>query len=100
MRDAMFVPCYVKSFARREGIPTPATRSAAEQVDAFVTFMEIEGERVRAARRHGWLIVLDRTVDTLLAHAMDEVHGFSILPDLCRRVEEMPHLRRHWIPRP
>ncbi|MFF4298866.1 hypothetical protein ACFY0N_35005 [Streptomyces vinaceus] len=95
MRDAMFFPCYVKSFARREDVPTPATQSAAEQVEAFVTFMEIEGERVRAARRHGGLVVLDRTVDTLLAHAhaMDEIHGFGILPELCRRIKEMPHLR-------
>ncbi|MFI1651830.1 hypothetical protein ACH4XT_33585 [Streptomyces avidinii] len=95
MQDAMFFSCYVKSFARREDIPTPSTQSAAEQVEAFMTFIEIEGERVRAARRHGGLIILDRTVDTLLAHAyaMDEIHGFGVLPELRRRVEEMPHLR-------
>ncbi|MEV0990621.1 hypothetical protein [Streptomyces sp. NPDC049949] len=95
MQDALFFSCYVKSFARREDIPTPSTRSADEQVKAFMTFMEIEGERVDAARRHSGLVVLDRTVDTLLAHAhaMDEIYGFNVLPELCQRVEEMPYLR-------
>ncbi|MGW7410211.1 hypothetical protein ACWGI9_42175 [Streptomyces sp. NPDC054833] len=95
MQDALFFSCYVKSFARREDIPTPSTQSADEQVEAFMTFMEIEGERVRAAHRHGGLIVLDRTVNTLFAHAhaMDELYGFGVLPELCRRAEEMPHLR-------
>ncbi|MFD5425520.1 hypothetical protein [Streptomyces sp. NPDC127084] len=95
MQDAMFFSCYVKSFARREDIPPPSTQSAAEQVEAFMTFMEIEAERVRVARRHGGLVVLDRTVDTLLAHAhaVDEIHGFGVLPELRQRVEEMPHLR-------
>ncbi|PKV89920.1 hypothetical protein [Streptomyces sp. TLI_146] len=95
MRGAMFFPCYVKSFIRREDIPTPSTRSADEQVEAFMKFMEIEANRVHAARQHGGLIVLDRTVDTLLAHAhaMDEMYGFEVLPELRRRVQDLPHLR-------
>ncbi|MBD0743977.1 hypothetical protein [Streptomyces sp. CBMA152] len=95
MQGAMIFPCYVKSFTRREDIPTPSTQSADEQVEAFMRFMEIEANRVHGARQRGGLIVLDRTVDTLLAHAhaMDELYGFGVLPELRRRVQELPHLR-------
>ncbi|MFF2787650.1 hypothetical protein ACFVT6_12900 [Streptomyces sp. NPDC058049] len=95
MQGVMFFPCYVKSIPRREDIPTPSTQSADEQVEAFMTFMEIEAARVHSAAEHNGLIVLDRTVDTLLAHAhaMDEMHGFGVLPELRSRVEKMPHLR-------
>lgn len=95
MQGALFFPCYVKSIPCREDIPTPSTDSADEQVEAFMTFMDIEAARVHVAAEHTGLIVLDRTVDTLLAHAhtMDEMYGFGVLPELRTRAEKLPHLR-------
>ncbi|MEU6765520.1 hypothetical protein ABZ916_23725 [Streptomyces sp. NPDC046853] len=57
--------------------------------------MEIEADRVQAARQHDGPIVLDRTLDALLAHAhaMAEMHGFGVLPELRRRVQDLPHLQ-------
>ncbi|WP_030911033.1 dTMP kinase [Streptomyces sp. NRRL F-5126] len=95
MREAVFADCYVKSIPRAEDIPRPATTSAAEQLAAFDTFMSIEADRTRHLVSHQGPVILDRSVDTLLAHAyaLDEMYGFGV-HDVARvRVAGLPHLR-------
>ncbi|SDI48441.1 dTMP kinase [Sinosporangium album] len=65
------VPCYYHSAPAPSMLPVPHVTSEAEQLSALAVHLEIEKVRLRhaqealATRRR---IVLDRTVDTLLAH--------------------------------
>lgn len=90
--------CYVQHIARRTDIPPARTASAAEQLAAFETFMGIEGARVRQAlARTKPVVLLDRSVDTLLAHAhaLDALFGYDIHHRLRDRLQELPFLRPH-----
>ncbi|MFI5705216.1 hypothetical protein ACIA78_34900 [Streptomyces xanthochromogenes] len=95
--SVMFCDCYVRSIPRHQGIPRPSTRSADEQLRAFETFMRIEEARVtRLARRpETRLAILDRSVDTLLAHAhaLDAMYGYGVLDLARQRLNALPHLR-------
>lgn len=95
MAGAVFFNCYVKSIARREDIPRPSTASAVEQLAAFETFMAIEETRIQQRAEQPGVVVLDRSVDTLLAHAyaLDEMFGFGVHDEARERLERLPYLR-------
>ncbi|MCZ4117921.1 dTMP kinase [Streptomyces sp. H39-S7] len=88
--------CYVKHIAHRDDIPPARTGSAAEQLAAFERFMVIEGARVRSALASGKpVVILDRSIDTLLAHAhaLDALFGYGVHHQLRDRLQELPFLR-------
>lgn len=90
--------CYVQHIARRDDIPPAHTGSAAAQLAAFETFMDIENARVRAALASASPVaILDRSVDTLLAHAraLDVLFGYDVHHQLHDRLQELPFLRPH-----
>ncbi|GHB74207.1 hypothetical protein GCM10010377_75740 [Streptomyces viridiviolaceus] len=94
--DVAIFSCYVQHFAEPQDIPLARTESAAQQIEAFEAFMRIEAARVAqvSARAFG-TIVLDRSVDTLMAHAraMDCLYGFGVHAHVRRRLEDLAHLR-------
>lgn len=95
---ALISDCYVQHIARRADIPPARTASAAEQLAAFETFMRIEGMRVRQAGVSAKpVVLLDRSVDTLLAHAhaLDALFGYDVHHRLRDRLQELPFLRPH-----
>lgn len=95
-KAAVFFGCYVRHIRDAHTIPSPRTGSAAEQFAAFETFMSAEADRVKEAEKNpDHLLILDRSVDTLMAHAyaMDQLYGFGVHPQVRRRLEELPHLR-------
>ncbi|MFE7709134.1 hypothetical protein ACFU6I_25795 [Streptomyces sp. NPDC057486] len=88
--------CYVKHIAHRDDIPPARTDSAAAQLAAFERFMEIEATRVAEAAESGRdLVVLDRSVDTLLAHtyALHALFGYDVHHRLHERLGALPFLR-------
>lgn len=90
--------CYVQHIDRRADIPPARTASAAEQLAAFETFMGIEGARVRKALVSAKpVVLLDRSVDTLLAHAhaLDALFGYDVHHRLRDRLQELSFLRPH-----
>ncbi|WP_411072202.1 hypothetical protein [Streptomyces sp. cmx-4-25] len=87
--------CYVKHIAHRDDIPPARTDSGAAQLAAFEKFMEIEAVRVAEAAASGrQVVVLDRSVDTLLAHAyaLDALLGYGVHHRLCERLAALPYL--------
>lgn len=92
----VFFDCYVRHLRDTHAIPSPRTGSAAEQFAAFETFMYAEADRVtEAAKNPDQLLILDRSVDTLMAHAyaMDQLYGFGVHAQVRRRLQELPYLR-------
>ena len=90
--------CYVQHIAHRADIPPARTDSAAAQHDAFEKFMAIEKARVRTALASARPVaILDRSVDTLLAHAhaLDTLFGYDVHHQLRDRLQELPFLRPH-----
>ncbi|MFG2840844.1 AAA family ATPase [Streptomyces zaomyceticus] len=88
--------CYVRHIAHRDDIPPARTGSAAAQLAAFERFMEIEATRVAEAAASGrQLVILDRSVDTLLAHAyaLDALFGYGVHHQLRHRLQTLPFLR-------
>ncbi|MFH8729264.1 hypothetical protein [Streptomyces termitum] len=88
--------CYVKHIAHREDIPPARTDSAVAQLTAFERFMEIEAARVTEAAASGrQFVILDRSVDTLLAHAyaLDVLLGYSVHHQLRDQLRSLPFLR-------
>ncbi|MDJ0461904.1 hypothetical protein [Streptomyces sp. H27-C3] len=88
--------CYVKQIGRRDAVPPARTASAAEQVAAFETFMAVEEARVLTALSSARpFVILDRSVDTLLAHAhaLDALFGYLVQHRLRDRLQVLPHLR-------
>ncbi|MCG7523366.1 AAA family ATPase [Streptomyces sp. OfavH-34-F] len=88
--------CYVRHIALRDDIPPARTDSAAAQLDAFERFMEIEATRLAEAAASGrQLVILDRSVDTLLAHAyaLDALFGYGVRHQLHHRLKTLPFLR-------
>jgi len=99
------VPCYFHAAPDPSALPSPQVSSEAEQLEALAILLEIELLRLRrcqAAVERGCHVVLDRTVDTLLAHlrAVGEMnnldanvraralvedcinHGEAVIPDV------------------
>lgn len=97
IEDRAFVSdCYVKHFTCRDHIPPARTGSAAEQLIAFETFMGIESDRLsKALASARTVVILDRSVDTLLAHAhaLDALFGYAVHHQLRDRLQELPFLR-------
>ena len=97
IEDRVFVSdCYVDHIGHRQDIPPVRTASAAAQLAAFEMFMSIEGIRVRRALAGAKpVVLLDRSVDTLLAHAhaLDALFGFDVHHQLRDRLQELPFLR-------
>jgi dTMP kinase len=96
--QAFVSDCYVKHIASRDDIPPARTDSAAAQLAAFEKFMAIENARVRAAFVSTRPVtILDRCVDTLLAHAhaLDAMFGYQVHGQLRDRLQELPFLRPH-----
>ncbi|MCC8476962.1 AAA family ATPase [Streptomyces globisporus] len=88
--------CYVKHIAHRDDIPPAQTDSAAAQLAAFERFMEIEAARVAEAAASGrQFVILDRSVDTLLAHAyaLDALLGYGVHHQLRDRLKTLSFLR-------
>jgi thymidylate kinase len=88
--------CYVKHIAHRDDIPPACTDSASAQLAAFEKFMDIEHTRVRAALSSARPVaILDRSVDTLLAHAhaLDALFGYDVHDQLRDRLQELSFLR-------
>ncbi|MFB7364708.1 AAA family ATPase [Streptomyces hydrogenans] len=88
--------CYVRHIAHRDDIPPAQTDSADAQLAAFEKFMEIEATRVAKAAASGrQLVILDRSVDTLLAHAyaLDALFGYGVHHQLRHRLKTLPFLR-------
>ncbi|MEU9089735.1 hypothetical protein [Streptomyces sp. NPDC048428] len=93
---AYIADCYVKQIDRRDAVPPARTASAAEQVAAFETFMAVEEARVHTALAAAKpVVILDRSVDTLLAHAhaVDALFGYAVQHQLRDRLQVLPHLR-------
>ncbi|MEU3343189.1 hypothetical protein [Streptomyces sp. NPDC006668] len=94
--DVAIFNCYVQHFAEPRDIPPARTETAAQQLEAFEVFMKIEAARVaRISAGAFGAIVLDRSVDTLMAHAqaMDRLYRFGVYDHVRRRLEDLPHLR-------
>lgn len=94
-RTAVF-DCYVREL-RPGPIPEPRTRSRAEQIEAFTTFMQVEACRVERAEQLTEttdVLVLDRSVDTLLAHAhaLDVLYGLGAMAEAAALLPDLPHL--------
>ncbi|MFD4634760.1 dTMP kinase [Streptomyces sp. NPDC058284] len=93
---AYIADCYVKQLGRQGTVPPAHTASADEQVAAFETFMAVEEERVCTALSAAKpFVILDRSVDTLLAHAhaLDALFGYAVQHQLRDRLQALPHLR-------
>ena len=98
-RIAVF-DCYVHEIAEPRDVPPARTTSRAEQVAAFRTFMAVEERRVlRAAQLAAGheppdLVILDRSIDTLLAHAhaLDSLYGFGARSAVAALLPQLPHL--------
>ncbi|MFI6696293.1 dTMP kinase [Streptomyces sp. NPDC050433] len=92
---AYIADCYVKQIGSRDAVPPARTASATEQVAAFETFMAVEETRVRTALAAAKpFVILDRSVDTLLAHAyaLDALFGYAVQHRLRDRLQVLPHL--------
>ncbi|MGH3391171.1 MAG: hypothetical protein ACRDOO_20065 [Actinomadura sp.] len=82
LADTSVVPCYYHAAPDPSVLPSPKVSSETEQIDALAIHLEIELlrlRRVQAAVARGCRVVLDRTVDTLLAHlrAVGEMNGLN-----------------------
>jgi dTMP kinase len=98
-RVAVF-DCYVREIARPRDVPPARTAGREQQVAAFRTFMAIEARRTRrlarlaAGAHRPDLVILDRSVDTLIAHAhaLDALYGFGARPAVAALLPYLPHL--------
>jgi dTMP kinase len=69
--EACVVPCYYHAAPEPQVLSSPDVRDEAGQLAALAALLSVEQLRSRQARRalgQGRTVVLDRTVDTLLAH--------------------------------
>ncbi len=91
------VPCYV-DLAEGRPLPRLDAYDAASQYNAIRFFLEIENTRSRILRlaRHADLVVIDRSVDTLLAHvyALDHLYGIGALPRSQQLINNTPGVIR------
>ncbi|MFJ1797156.1 nucleoside/nucleotide kinase family protein [Kitasatospora griseola] len=82
LRQPAVVPCYYHASPDPTRLPTPEPFTAEHQLANIAQFLDIEDlrlARVGQALAEGRDVVLDRTVDTLLAHAhaVGRMHGFD-----------------------
>jgi dTMP kinase len=79
---AVVVRCYYHAAPDPSRLPPPDSATADEQLAALRVLLQVEALRRTAALNaagQGQLVILDRTVDTLLAHAhaMGRLHGYD-----------------------
>ena len=97
--DVVF-DCYVRDMPSGLDVPPPRTFSHDAQMAAFEVFMQIEGQRIERLAQlvsigtTPELVILDRSVDTLLAHAyaLDTLFDFGVWESARARLRSLPHL--------
>ncbi|KQV20880.1 MULTISPECIES: AAA family ATPase [unclassified Kitasatospora] len=82
LNDPVVIPCYYHVAPDPAMLPAPRVHTSREQLACLAQFLEIEALRLGMARRaqaEGRDVILDRTVDTLLAHAhaIGRLEGFD-----------------------
>ncbi|ROO62891.1 dTMP kinase [Micromonospora sp. Llam0] len=82
LHNPLVIPCYYHCAADPSQLPAPSATTADEQMAALAAFLDIEARRRRLAIQahdQGRDVILDRTVDTLLAHshAVGRLRGFD-----------------------
>lgn len=93
--DVLASACYVEEIAQASEIPPARTHSTEEQLGAFKLFMTIEARRVQQFAQHkADLVMLDRSVDTLLAHAyaLDLLFGYKAYQPSLALLSQLPYL--------
>ncbi|GAA4471811.1 AAA family ATPase [Phytohabitans houttuyneae] len=80
--DAHVVPCYYHAAPDPAQLPPPDSETAEAQLAALTVLLPVEAlrrEAALAAAGRGQVVILDRTVDTLLAHAhaVGRLHGYD-----------------------
>jgi dTMP kinase len=80
--DAHVVPCYYHAAPDPAQLPPPDSATAEQQLAALTVLLGVEKRRrtaALAAASRGQTVILDRTVDTLLAHAhaIGRLHGYD-----------------------
>lgn len=83
IEGSLVIPCYFHSAADPAALPPPVTANASAQLDSLRAFLDVEAlrrERAFAGRADDRTVILDRTVDTLVAHtrAVSVLQGFDI----------------------
>ncbi|MFJ5882603.1 AAA family ATPase [Kitasatospora cineracea] len=76
------IPCYYHASPDPTRLPAPEPFTAEHQLANIAQFLDVEDLRLARARQalaEGRDVILDRTVDTLLAHAhaVGRMHGFD-----------------------
>ncbi|MFJ6769999.1 hypothetical protein ACIQOV_03290 [Kitasatospora sp. NPDC091257] len=76
------IPCYYHASPDPSRLPKPEPFTAEHQLANIAQFLDVEDLRLARtllALAEGWDVILDRTVDTLLAHAhaVGRMHGFD-----------------------
>lgn len=76
------VPCYYHTAPDPSALPGPDAACEDDQIAALTTLLAVEelrAERARVAHERGCHVLMDRTVDTLLAHvrAVDGLNGLD-----------------------
>ena len=82
LHNPLVIPCYYHCAADPSRLPAPSSATADEQMAALRVFLDIEAHRRRLALQahdQDRDVILDRTVDTLLAHAhaVGRLRGFD-----------------------
>lgn len=82
LNDPVVIPCYYHVAPDPGRLPAPRVHTAKQQLASLAAFLELEElrlERTRQAQADGRDVILDRTVDTLLAHAhaIGRLEGFD-----------------------
>jgi dTMP kinase len=80
--DAHVVSCYYHAAPDPSQLPPPDSATAEQQLAALTVLLPVEAlrrEEALAAVGRGQLVILDRTADTLLAHAhaVGRLHGYD-----------------------
>jgi dTMP kinase len=81
--EALVVPCYYHAAPDPDALPKPVADTAEEQLNGLAHLLSVEGLRLgraQAALDEGRAVIMDRTVDTLLAHthAVGVMRGFAL----------------------
>lgn len=82
LNQPVVIPCYFHSSPDPTRLPAPEPFTPEHQLANIAQFLDVEDLRVSRARQalaEGRDVILDRTVDTLLAHAhaVGQMYGFD-----------------------
>lgn len=92
---ATVIPCFYHSVADPATLPPPVAQTGRAQLESLVAFLDVEADRRKralVAQAAGRTVVLDRTVDTLMAHteAVSRLMGFDTDADAREIVRDRP----------